>query len=74
MYYSCISLPFFRYALIRYQIRSWQLRTNRHIIRYDDIWGPTVLCILLVVALMVNFYLRFSTLSPTTYEDLSADQ
>ncbi|KAG1149447.1 hypothetical protein G6F37_000443 [Rhizopus arrhizus] len=62
------------YALIRYQIRSWQLRTNRHIIRYDDIWGPTVLCILLVVALMVNFYLRFSTLSPTTYEDLSTDQ
>lgn len=28
--------------------------------RYDDLWGPAVLCILLVVALIVNFYLRFS--------------
>lgn len=28
--------------------------------RYDDIWGPAVLCVLLVAALIVNFYLRFS--------------
>lgn len=32
--------------------------------RYDDIWGPAVLCVLLVAALIVNFYLRFGT---TTY-------
>ncbi|PHZ14729.1 uncharacterized protein RHIMIDRAFT_290383 [Rhizopus microsporus ATCC 52813] len=56
------------YALIRYQIRSWQLRTNLNLIRYDDIWGPTVLCILLVVALIVNFYLRFETLSPSYHQ------
>ncbi|RCH83780.1 vacuolar transporter chaperone, partial [Rhizopus stolonifer] len=29
------------YALARFQFRSWQLRTNRQIIRYDDVWGPT---------------------------------
>jgi hypothetical protein len=42
----------------RYQLRAWQLRTNRHITRYDDIYGPTVLCIMLVTALVINFYLR----------------
>ncbi|KAI8882297.1 SPX-domain-containing protein [Backusella circina FSU 941] len=46
------------YALGRYQLRAWQLRTNRHITRYDDIYGPTVLCIMLVTALVINFYLR----------------
>lgn len=28
--------------------------------RYDDIWGPAVLCVLLVAALIINFYLRFT--------------
>lgn len=33
---------------------------NRRIVgRYDDLWGPAVLCFLLVGALVVNFYLRF---------------
>jgi hypothetical protein len=33
---------------------------NRRIVgRYDDLWGPAVLCTLLVGALIVNFYLRF---------------
>lgn len=33
---------------------------NRHVVgRYDDLWGPAVLCVLLVGALIVNFYLRF---------------
>lgn len=39
--------------------------------RYDDVWGPTVLCILIVTALIVNFYLRADTLS-ASYEDTSA--
>ncbi|KAI7890393.1 VTC domain-containing protein [Mucor mucedo] len=56
------------YALARFQIRSWQLRTNKQIFRYDDVWGPTVLCILLVTALCVNFYLRADTLSSTYHE------
>jgi hypothetical protein len=40
-------------------------------VRYDDVWGPTVLCILIVTALIVNFYLRADTLS-ASYEDTSA--
>ncbi|KAF7727939.1 vacuolar transporter chaperone [Apophysomyces ossiformis] len=51
------------YALGRFQVRAWQLRTGRNIIRYDDIYGPTVLCILMVTALVVNFYLRAPTFS-----------
>ncbi|KAI7891580.1 VTC domain-containing protein [Mucor mucedo] len=46
------------YALYRFEKRAWMI--NRRIDgRYDDIWGPAVLCLLLVVALIVNFYLRF---------------
>ncbi|KAI8085589.1 VTC domain-containing protein [Thamnidium elegans] len=46
------------YALYRFEKRAWMI--NRRIDgRYDDIWGPAVLCILLVLALIVNFYLRF---------------
>ncbi|KAH8555204.1 VTC domain-containing protein [Umbelopsis sp. PMI_123] len=47
------------YAQIRFQYRAWQLR-NQNSARYDDIWGPLALCILLVVALIINFYLRFA--------------
>ncbi|KAG1378530.1 hypothetical protein G6F61_005751 [Rhizopus arrhizus] len=46
------------YALYRFEKRAWMI--NRRIDgRYDDLWGPAVLCLLLVVALIVNFYLRF---------------
>lgn len=51
--------PLYRYAQIRFQYRAWQLR-NHNNARYDDIWGPAALCILLVAALAINFYLRFS--------------
>ncbi|KAG2183285.1 hypothetical protein INT43_006290 [Umbelopsis isabellina] len=50
------------YAQIRFQFRAWQLR-NHNNARYDDIWGPLALCILLVAALIVNFYLRFSQIT-----------
>ncbi|ORZ18861.1 VTC domain-domain-containing protein [Absidia repens] len=42
---ACIAI----YALYRFEKRAW----------YDDLWGPAVLCVLLVGALIVNFYLRF---------------
>jgi hypothetical protein len=39
---------------------SFYRMINRRIVgRYDDLWGPAVLCVLLVGALIVNFYLRF---------------
>ncbi|KAI8373587.1 VTC domain-containing protein [Choanephora cucurbitarum] len=46
------------YALYQFEKRAWMI--NRRIVgRYDDLWGPAVLCVLLVGALVVNFYLRF---------------
>ncbi|KAI7886342.1 SPX-domain-containing protein [Lichtheimia hyalospora FSU 10163] len=46
------------YALYRFEKRAWMI--NRRVDgRYDDLWGPAVLCTLLVAALIVNFYLRF---------------
>lgn len=46
------------YALFQFERRAWMI--NRRIVgRYDDLWGPAVLCVLLVGALIVNFYLRF---------------
>ncbi|KAG0750335.1 hypothetical protein G6F57_001758 [Rhizopus arrhizus] len=46
------------YALARFHLRAFQLRTGRLSIRIDDIYGPGVLCALLVTALAINFYLR----------------
>ncbi|KAL0088610.1 VTC domain-containing protein [Phycomyces blakesleeanus] len=46
------------YALYLFEKRAWMIN-NHSEGRYDDIWGPAVLCILLVVALIINFYLRF---------------
>ncbi|KAF7727937.1 vacuolar transporter chaperone [Apophysomyces ossiformis] len=46
------------YALYRFEKRAWMI--NRRIDgRYDDLWGPAILCVLLVGALVVNFYMRF---------------
>ncbi|KAI8089475.1 VTC domain-containing protein [Halteromyces radiatus] len=46
------------YALYRFEKRAYMI--NRQIDgRYDDLYGPAVLCVLLVGALIVNFYLRF---------------
>ncbi|CAO3664077.1 unnamed protein product [Rhizopus microsporus] len=46
------------YALYRFEKRAWMIN-HRIDGRYDDLWGPALLCLLLVVALIVNFYLRF---------------
>jgi uncharacterized membrane protein YidH (DUF202 family) len=46
------------YALYRFERRAWMIN-RQHTGRYDDLWGPAVLCVFLVAALVVNFYLRF---------------
>ncbi|CEJ00749.1 hypothetical protein RMCBS344292_14797 [Rhizopus microsporus] len=46
------------YALYRFEKRAWMIN-HRIDGRYDDLWGPALLCLLLVIALIVNFYLRF---------------
>ncbi|KAL0083608.1 VTC domain-containing protein [Phycomyces blakesleeanus] len=53
-----ISIAVAFYALYRFEKRAWMI--NRRVLgRYDDLWGPAVLCALLVGALIVNLYLRF---------------
>ncbi|KAI9245169.1 VTC domain-containing protein [Sporodiniella umbellata] len=46
------------YALYRFETRASMIG-NRSEGRFDDLWGPAVLCIILVVALLINLYLRF---------------
>ncbi|KAI7862455.1 VTC domain-containing protein [Spinellus fusiger] len=48
------------YALYQFEKRAWMI--NHHSEgRYDDLWGPVVLCTLLVCALIINMYLQFRT-------------
>ncbi|OAD73756.1 hypothetical protein PHYBLDRAFT_87308, partial [Phycomyces blakesleeanus NRRL 1555(-)] len=50
-----ISIAVAFYALYRFEKRAWMI--NRRVLgRYDDLWGPAVLCALLVGALIVNLY------------------
>ncbi|KAI9498999.1 vacuolar transporter chaperone 1 [Zychaea mexicana] len=56
--FICIAALVALYALYRFEKRAWMI--NRRVAgRYDDLWGPVVLCVLLVGALIVNFYLQF---------------
>lgn len=43
---------------MRFQLRAYQMRTGRSFANMEDIVGPAVLCVLLVTALGINFYLR----------------
>jgi uncharacterized membrane protein YidH (DUF202 family) len=47
------------YALFRFQYRAKMLRNHQAQARYDDVYGPAVLCLLIVGALVINFWLRF---------------
>ncbi|KAH8550667.1 VTC domain-containing protein [Umbelopsis sp. PMI_123] len=51
------------YAQLRFQYRAWQIRHQGHL-RFDDIYGPAVLCFLIVGALALNFGLRFTSTAP----------
>ncbi|RCH89161.1 vacuolar transporter chaperone, partial [Rhizopus azygosporus] len=51
-----------RYALARFHFRAFRLQTGRTDLRLDDIYGPGVLCALLVTALAFNFYVRIPLL------------
>ncbi|PHZ14733.1 SPX-domain-containing protein [Rhizopus microsporus ATCC 52813] len=45
------------YALYRFEKRAWMI-SRKDPGRYDDLWGPAVLCVVLVIALIINLYLR----------------
>ncbi|ORY94417.1 VTC domain-domain-containing protein [Syncephalastrum racemosum] len=63
--FFAISMVLALYAFGRYRYRAWQI-TTRPRIRYDDLYGPIGLVILLVGALVVNFGLRYSQPAPTS--------
>lgn len=52
------------YAQLRFQYRAWQIRFRSES-RFDDIYGPAVLCFVLVIALIVNLGLRVNQPLPT---------
>ncbi|KAI8642249.1 VTC domain-containing protein [Parasitella parasitica] len=55
-----ISMIFALYAFGFYRWRSYRIRKLPDL-RFDDIYGPVFLCILLVGALVLNFALRFNS-------------
>lgn len=54
-----ISMVFSIYAIGFYRWRAWRI-TNKPHLRYDDIYGPVFLCILLLGALVVSLYIVLS--------------
>ncbi|KAG1078355.1 hypothetical protein G6F42_024306 [Rhizopus arrhizus] len=62
------------YALVRFQLRAYQMRTGRGMVNMEDIYGPVLLCVLLVTALGINFYLRAPLLfSPSESPQLNIE-
>ncbi|KAI8089474.1 uncharacterized protein BX664DRAFT_385956 [Halteromyces radiatus] len=49
------------YALAKYECRAWQLVTSSNRYRFDDMYGPAVLCFLLILAMLINLGLRLTT-------------
>ncbi|TPX31027.1 hypothetical protein SmJEL517_g05569 [Synchytrium microbalum] len=61
--FTVVAMIFMIYALFLYQWRAHKIR-NRDAAPYDDRFGPTVLVLVLFLAVMTNFYLKFSEISP----------
>lgn len=57
--FTVVSMMFMGYALWLYQWRAHKIRI-RDAGPYDDRFGPTVLVVALFLAVMINFYLKFS--------------
>ncbi|KAJ1971002.1 hypothetical protein H4R35_005527 [Dimargaris xerosporica] len=58
--FTLISMAAMVYALFVYQWRAQKIR-NREAGPYDDRIGPTLLVLVLFLAVVINFYLKFST-------------
>ncbi|KAJ1984672.1 hypothetical protein H4R34_000506 [Dimargaris verticillata] len=58
--FTLISMAAMVYALFVYQWRAQKIR-NREAGPYDDRMGPTLLVLVLFLAVVINFYLKFST-------------
>ncbi|KAJ1658530.1 hypothetical protein IWQ61_002252 [Dispira simplex] len=57
--FTVISMVAMVYALAIYQWRAAKIR-NREAGPYDDRFGPTLLVVVLLVAVIINFWLKFS--------------
>lgn len=57
--FSLVAISIMLYALFIYHWRAVAIR-NRGSGPYDDRLGPTVLSVLLLTAILVNFVLRFN--------------
>ncbi|KAI8388419.1 vacuolar transporter chaperone 1 [Radiomyces spectabilis] len=55
--FTFIAMTVMLYALYTFHWRATKIR-NREAAPYDDRVGPTVLCIFMLAAVTVNFYLR----------------
>lgn len=53
--FTVIAMGVMMYALYTFHWRATKIR-NREAAPYDDRVGPTVLCIFLLAAILVNFY------------------
>lgn len=51
--FFCISLVLSLYAFFRYRYRAYQMSTRPHM-RYDDLYGPAGLCVLILGAMIVS--------------------
>ncbi|KAK7696196.1 vacuolar transporter chaperone [Cerrena zonata] len=57
--FSFVAIAVMVYALWTYHWRANSIRTGGRG-PYDDRFGPTVLCLALLLAIIVNFILRFT--------------
>ncbi|KDQ15400.1 hypothetical protein BOTBODRAFT_65476 [Botryobasidium botryosum FD-172 SS1] len=57
--FSFVAMAIMIYALVTYHWRAAAIR-RRDTGPYDDRLGPTMLCVFLLAAIIVNFVLRFS--------------
>lgn len=56
-FFIVIAMGLAAYAQLRFQYRAWQIRFRGNS-RFDDVYGPAVLCLVLIIALFVNLALR----------------
>ncbi|KAI9351026.1 VTC domain-containing protein [Pilaira anomala] len=58
-----IAFLFAIYAFFFNRWRAWRIENKPHL-RYDDVYGPVILCVLLIGALITNFVLRYNMPPP----------
>jgi uncharacterized membrane protein YidH (DUF202 family) len=63
-FFILIAVVLAGYAQLRFQYRAWQIRFRSES-RFDDTYGPALLCFVLVIALIVNLALRVNQPLPT---------